>query len=284
MKMYLECLACVMNQALRAGRIATDNEETIRELINDTGMMIKDIPMDASPPEIGELVYRKINRIVENNDPYKNLKKRNIERALKLYPEFKQLVNQSGNPLLTAVKLAVAGNIIDFGVNKTFDIERDIRGILEQEFAIFDFEQFTDRLNRVDEILYIGDNAGEGVFDRILIEEMDKPVKFAVRSIPIINDITMDETGIIGLDSIAEIIDSGVKSPGLILKNASRDFRELFSNADMIISKGQGNYEGLSEETGNIFFLLKAKCHVIARDIGVNEGDIIIKSGSPGSE
>ncbi|MDY6786589.1 MAG: ARMT1-like domain-containing protein [candidate division WOR-3 bacterium] len=99
-----------------------------------------------------------------------------------------------------------------------------------------------------------------------------------------INDITMEETGIIGLDSIAEIVDSGVKSPGLILKNAPADFRELFTNADMIISKGQGNYEGLSEETGNIFFLLKAKCHVIARDIGVNEGDIIIQSGLPAAE
>ena len=125
--------------------------------------------------------------------------------------------------------------------------------------------------------LYIGDNAGESVFDRILIERLNKPVTYIVREIPIINDVTYKDALQAGIDKVATIFSSGTRAPGTFLKKCSREFIEMFNSAKFIISKGQGNYEGLSNEKHRIFFLLKAKCYVIANDIGVSEGDIVLK-------
>ena len=277
MKTYLDCLPCFMNQALRAGRIATNNEEKIKKLLDEVGLMIKDIPMEHTPPETGKIIYRKISEITNNNDPYKEIKEKNIEHALRLYPKLKQKVDESDDRLLTAIRLAVAGNVIDLGVDKEFNITKDVEKILHQEFAIFDYELFKQELRKAKEILYIGDNSGEAVFDKILIEEIGKPVTFVVREIPIINDITEKEALKIGINKVATIISSGTIAPGTILDLCNDEFIKKFENTDMVISKGQGNYEGLSNIYRSIFFLLKAKCPVIAGDAGVKENDIILK-------
>ena len=266
-----------MNQALRAGRIATKNEEKIKKLLDEVGLMIKDIPMENTPPETGAIIYRKIYEITDNNDPYKEIKAKNISHALHLYPKLKQKVDESDDRLLTAIRLAVAGNVIDLGISKEFNITKDVEKLLHQEFAIFDYELFKKELEKTDEILYIGDNSGEAVFDKILIEEIGKPVTFVVREIPIINDVTKKEAKQIGIDKIAKVISSGTTAPGTILDLCNDDFIRKFKNADMIISKGQGNYEGLSNIYRSIFFLLKVKCPIIARNVGVKENDIILK-------
>ena len=280
MKTYLDCLPCFMNQALRAGRIATNNEHKIKSLLNEVGMLIQKIPMENTPPETGALIYKMVSEITGNLDPYKKIKEENIEHALHLYPNLKQKVKESEDSLLTAIRLAVAGNVIDLGVDKEFNLVEDIETISHQEFAIFDYELFKQELNKAKEILYIGDNSGEAVFDKILIEELGKPVTFVVREIPVINDITFKEANFIGIDKIAKVISSGTTAPGTILKSCNNNFLEKFRNADMIISKGQGNYEGLSGVNRSIFFLLKAKCPVIARNLDVKENDIILKGKS----
>lgn len=277
MKTYLDCLPCFMNQTLRAGRIATNDETKIKKLLDKVGMMIQDIPMENTPPETGALIYKKISEITGNNDPYKKIKSKNIEHALHLYPKLKQKVKESEDGLLTAIRLAVAGNVIDLGVDKEFNIAEDIETILKQDFAVFNYKLFKQELQKAKDILYIGDNAGEAVFDKILIEELGKPVTFVVREVPVINDITQKEAKLIGIDKIAKVISSGSIAPGTILEHCSDEFLELFQNADMIISKGQGNYEGLSDVNRSIFYLLKAKCPVIAKNIGVIENDIILK-------
>ncbi|MEA1972927.1 MAG: ARMT1-like domain-containing protein, partial [Candidatus Cloacimonadota bacterium] len=264
-------------QTLRAGRIATNDEQKIKKLLDEVGILIQDIPMENTPPETGALIYKKISEITGNNDPYKKIKGKNIEHALHLYPELKQKVKESDDGLLTAIRLAVAGNVIDLGVDKEFDIVEDVEIILHQEFAFFDYELFKQELQKAKEILYIGDNAGEAVFDKILIEELGKPVTFVVREIPVINDVTKKEAKKIGINKIAKVISSGTTAPGTILKSCNDDFLTKFNNADMIISKGQGNYEGLSNVNRSIFFLLKAKCPVIAENIGVKENDIILR-------
>ncbi|MCD4818560.1 MAG: ARMT1-like domain-containing protein [Candidatus Cloacimonetes bacterium] len=277
MKTYLECLPCFMNQALRAGRIATEDETIVKKLLNEVGMMIPKIPMEQSPPETGTFIYRKISELTGNSDPYRQIKNTNISKALELYPKFKKMVLESEDCLLMAIRIAIAGNIIDLGTGKKFDIEKDIDKVLHQDLAIFHYTQFKEKLEKANKILYIADNAGEAVFDKILIEELGKPVHFIVREIPVINDVTMKEAKIIGIDRIANVISSGSLAPGTILKNCDKNFVEMFRNADLIISKGQGNYESLSNEAEEIFFLLKAKCNVIARDLGVKENDIVLK-------
>jgi len=277
MKTYLDCLPCFMSQALRAGRIATKDEEKIKELLDDVGCMLKDIPMESTPPETGDLIYKKVREITGVEDPYKRIKEFHIREALALYPKLKQLINNSPNKLLTAIRIAIAGNVIDLGVGKEFNILEDVEKILVQKFAIFDFEKFKFQLKKAESILYLGDNAGESVFDRILIEEMGKPVTYIVREVPVINDVTIEDAISSGLNNVAEIISSGSSAPGTILDLCNDAFLENFNNADMIISKGQGNYEGLSNVDRSVCFLLKAKCQVIANNLEVKENDIVLK-------
>jgi hypothetical protein len=277
MKTYLDCLPCFLQQTLRAGRVATDDEKILKQLLDDVGMMLKDIPLENTPPETGMLIYQKISQITGNKDPYKKIKKTNIEKALSLYPELKEKVSNSEDRLLVAIRFAIAGNVIDLGVNKEFDIVNEIKKILTQDFAVFDYSKFKTALNNAENILYIGDNAGEAVFDKILIEELNKPVTYVVREIPVINDVTKEEARFIGIDKVAKIVSSGTTAPGTILDLCDEKFIDMFNTADLIISKGQGNYEGLSGVDRSLFFLLKAKCKIIATNIGVQENDIILK-------
>jgi len=267
----------MLQQALKAGRVATRDEEKIKQLLDRVGEMIKDIPMDNTPPETGEKIYRLARKITGVIDPYKEIKRKNIQEALSLYPTLKAIVRESQDRLMTAIRIAIAGNIIDHGINKEFSIEADINHILEQELAILDYQEFRDHLNQSNSILYIGDNAGESVFDKILIEELGKTVSYVVRENPIINDVTFQDAVDSGLHEVAEIISSGSSAPGTILSLCNEDFLKKFKSADMIISKGQGNYEGLSIVNRTVFFLLKAKCHIIANDLNVKEGDIVLK-------
>ena len=278
MKTYFDCLPCFLQQTLWAGRIATDDEKIIKQLLDDVGMMLKDIPLDSTPPETGMLIYQKISQIIENKDPFKKIKKENTDKALFLYPKMKKLIDRASDKLLTAIKLAIAGNVIDFGVNRTFDIKEEISEVLNKKLVLKDYKDFKDALGKAKEILYIGDNAGEAVFDKILIEQLKKPVIYVVRGCPVINDVTFRDAVSAGIDKVARIISSGTPAPGTILKTCNSDFIKLFKSADMVISKGQGNYEGLSGEDRSIFFLLKVKCHVIARNIGAKVGDVILRN------
>ncbi len=278
MKTYLDCFPCFMYQALRAGRASTNDENKIKELIDSIGTMIKDIPMDNTPPETGDIIYRKVREITGVADPYKKIKTSSIIEALSLYPELKKIVSSSENRLFTAVRLSIVGNVIDFGVNKQFNIIEELEKILKQDFAILHFDEFVTQLEKAKSVLYLGDNAGESVFDKILIEELGKPVTYIVRDISVINDVTIKDAIDSGLDEVAEIISSGTSAPGTILELCNTAFLERFKNADMVISKGQGNYEGLSNVDRSVFFLLKAKCNVIAKDLNVQENDIVLKA------
>lgn len=275
MKTCIDCIPCFMDQALRVGRIATKDEAKIKELLNYVGCMIKDIPMESTPPEIGDIIYGEVRKITGVDDPFKQIKKENIKEAQALYPELKEIVSKSENKLLTAIRIAIAGNVIDFGVNKEFNLIEDVKQILKQNFAILHFDEFKKHLEKAESILYLGDNAGESVFDKILIEELNKPVIYVVRDVPVINDVTYKDAIDSGLDEVAEIISSGTSAPGTILHTCNASFLEKFIHSDMIISKGQGNYEGLSSVDRPIFFLLKAKCPVIAKNLNVRENDII---------
>ena len=257
--------------------MATDDEKEIKALLDEVGMMLRDIPPESTPPETAQLIQRKIRETIGNSDPYKDIKDQNTENSLKLYPALKKEVEKSSDRLLTAIRIAIAGNVIDMGPNKSFDIEKELEEILVKDFAICDYGEFKCYLDRANEVLYIGDNAGESVFDRILIEEIRKPVIYAVRGAPVINDVTYEDAVNAGIDEVAAILSSGTDAPGAVLKTCNAEFLGLYGKSSFIISKGQGNYEALSEENRPIFFLLKAKCNVIADDIGVAEGDIVLK-------
>ncbi len=278
MKTYLDCFPCFMSQALRAARIATGDKNKIKYVLDEVGMMLREIPLESSPPETGRIIYQKISEITGNPDPYRQIKKENTKKALSMYPYMKKQMDKSKDRVLTVIRVAIAGNIIDFGVNLEFDLKADVDDVLNKDFAICDYGVFRERLDKANEILYIADNAGECVFDRILIEEINKPVIYVVRDVPVINDATYEDAEEAGIDKVATILSSGTDAPGAVLQTCSEEFKRLYYNSELIISKGQGNYEALSGEKRPAFFLLKAKCNVISDDIGVNEGDIVLKA------
>ncbi len=271
-------MPCFLKQTVQAGRLVTKDEKLIKKMVDEAALMIPGMPPESTPPEIGERIHRRIKEIAGVDDPYRDVKEKNINEALELYPEIEKLVKESNDPLLTAVKAAIAGNIIDFGTGHEFDLTEDIRRLVNADLGIDHYDAFREALSKAESILYLGDNAGESVFDRLLIDQLKKPVTYVVREIPILNDVTFAEAEASGLgESAYEIISSGTTAPGVILSLCSKDFIKRFNEADMVISKGQGNYEGLSDVDRSVFFLLKAKCPVIARDLGVEEGKTVLK-------
>ncbi len=275
MKTYLDCIPCFVQQSLRAGRMVTSDEIILKRILDETCALLRNISMQSTPAETGGMVYEIVRKITGVNDPYKKIKEQHIRETKAIYPELEYLVENADDRLLTAVKTAIAGNIIDLGINKSFDILKDVVDILKQDFTISDYDAFKMQLEKTTTILYIGDNVGESVFDKILIKELGKPVQYAVRSVPVINDVTMEDAIASGLDEVAELIDSGCKTPGIVLRQASKQFLERFWSSDLVISKGQGNYEGLSDCGRQIFFLLKTKCPVISNHLNVKENAIV---------
>ena len=280
MKSYLDCYPCFFKQAIKTSRMITSDEKKIWQILNEVSLSLPEIPFGATPPEIGREVYRIISKITGIKDPYRKLKEKCTRQALSLYPELKKLINSAEDRLMTAVRISIAGNIIDYGANFDFDLKKDVGTILSQDFSINHYREFCEALDKARKILYLADNAGETVFDRLLIEEINRPVIYVVRAHPVINDATREDALLAGIDKVAEIVSSGCDAPGNILKFCSDEFLKVYRSADLIISKGQGNYEGLSDEDRPIFFLLKAKCHVIARDIGIDEGSIVLMKAS----
>lgn len=281
MKAYLDCYPCFFIQALKTARLVTSDEKVILQILKEVGVYLSQASFDVTPSEIGLGVYRIIYRRTGVEDPYKEVKERCIQQALSLYPEMKKLIESSEDRLMTAVRLSIAGNIIDFGTNSSFDLKQELKTILSQDFAMNHYEEFRGALEKAQNILYIADNAGETVFDRLLIEEINKPVIYVVREKPIINDATREDAQMSGLSDVSEIMSSGCDAPGNILKFCSDGFLKIYGSGDLVISKGQGNYEALSDEEKPIFFLLKVKCQVIARDLGVKEGSIILAETGP---
>lgn len=278
MRTYLDCVPCLMSQALRAARTVLDDEEAVGKAFREIFDIFKTIDIEKPPPVTGGMIHKEIRKILKVGDPFGEIKKMSIRQALDLYPDLKKIVKRSESSLKAAVRLAIAGNVIDLGVNKSFDINLEIGRVMHQQFAIMDWHEFMNELLKAESILFLGDNAGETVFDRILIEELKRPVVYAVRESPVINDAVREDAILSGIDKVAEIISTGSDLPGVVPEQCSNAFLGRFKSADMVISKGQGNYEGLSETERPVFFLLKAKCHVIAKDLGVAENSIVLKA------
>jgi len=296
MRTHLECIPCIFRQALDAARLAGADEPAQKRIFDELCKVIPGFSLAASPLEIDRAMFRLVRRITGNNDPYKAIKENNNQFARSLYPKLQGRMKRAADKLLTAIEIAIAGNIIDYGVKNSLDVDREIKRVFAEEEDIvkrenkelFDYQSFQKGLERAEEILYLADNAGEAAFDKILIEELvekrGKRVIYAVKGEPIINDALMEDAIACGVDEHAQIISSGSDAPGTALKYCSPEFIRIYEGAEMIISKGQGNYEALSEENRPIFFLFKVKCPVIARDIKGKLGDVVLKSALEGED
>ncbi|MDX9768765.1 MAG: ARMT1-like domain-containing protein [Tenuifilaceae bacterium] len=229
-------------------------------------------------PIIQRNLNRTFCRILNIDDPFKEEKEESNRVALELYDEWKPKVIESENPFNLALRLAIAGNIMDYGASDSFDIHKTIDRVIASDFAIDKSEMLRQQLLKARKVLYLGDNAGEIVFDRLFIETiMHGNISFAVKGAPILNDVTVDDSVQVGMHYAADVITNGYDAHSTILERCSREFQEEFRSADLIISKGQGNLEGLlSESDPRIFFLLMVKCDLIAETLGVIKGDFVV--------
>lgn len=284
MKTYFDCMPCFIRQALDAARMVTDDEQIHEQVLREVLCLAGNMDMRQSPPLMGQKIHHTIRKLTGVHDPYLEMKDRFNKLALEMYPELKERVETSIDPFETAVRLAIAGNIIDLGVKTELaesEIEKTIAQSLTDPLDTEALKEFRNATAQAKDILYVGDNAGEIVFDRLLIEQLPcENITFVVKTGPIINDATMEDAQIVGLTDIVNVIDNGSDAPGTILESCSQDFRRQFNEADLVIAKGQGNYETLSNVNKNIFFLLKAKCPVLADHLGCEIGTVVLRRQS----
>jgi uncharacterized protein with ATP-grasp and redox domains len=233
---------------------------------------------NVSAPEFSRELHHILRNYTHNPDPYLNEKKENNDQVLRMFPELENIIRQSKIPFDTALRLAIAGNIIDFAANDNFDLQATIDKALNSEFAIDHSKQLKEAIENAKTVLYLGDNAGEIVFDKLFIRTINHSrLTFVVRGAPIINDATIDDAEYTGMKETANVISSGYDAASTIPEKSSKQFQKYFREADVIISKGQGNLEGLFPlNDKRIFFLLMVKCDVMAEFLKVKKGSLVV--------
>lgn len=281
MKSQLRCFPCFVKQALDVAAFSMQDEEMQEKLVRDVLAMLAVIDTNRTPPEIAYEIHCAVRQLTgSDKDAYRHLKKQSTELALAMLDDLRADVLASDHPLERACRYAIAGNIIDFGVALDPDyhyFEKIIRSASDQTMDA-EWDAFTAALDAAENVLYLADNAGEIVLDRLLIEQIGpERVTFAVKSRPTLNDATMEDAREGGLCELVNVVETGSGIPGTFLDDCSEAFCALFARADVIISKGQANYETLSEKSGNIYYCLKVKCPAIGDHIGAKEGSLVIR-------
>lgn len=272
-------LTCLFKQFLESAKMVTDDEKIIKQILKKYSRMLPQlIESESTAPMIAAEVQAYIKEISGVEDPYAEIKEKNLKSAFKLLPLVKEEIEAAADSLLAALLMSAMGNSIDAGVSLNVNIKENIEKALADSFAHSDYQQFLGELKDADEILFIADNTGEAVFDKLLLKKLKKydiKITYAVRETAILNDITYQGAKELGIDQYAEIIKSGSQAPGMLMDSASDKFLKHYQTADLVISKGQGNLEGLYGIETGIYFLLKAKCEVIAEVLNVDKDDFI---------
>ena len=283
MKISYECGACFLRQAREAMDLATDDDDLKIEINGEIfKFLAKTFKKGTNSNKTGSYIHNLIKEKTNCHDPYVNEKRLGNEIALKYLPLAQNILDEN-DTLENRVKIAIVGNILDFGAFElSEDIEKLIKDSLNKDLAVKDIESFENALKKYDNVLYLVDNTGEIVFDKLLlskIQEYDLDITIAVKSQPILNDACMEDAISTGLNEFGEIVEIGAGTVGYVDSEISDEFREIFNAHEFVISKGMGNYEGLTEidlSEKEVFFLLCAKCGTIAKDIGVNFQDMLL--------
>jgi len=284
MNTTLACIPCLIRQAIEASRLVALDPGLQECLVREVLHWASGMDLNGSPPLLAQRIQCRLQELSGIQDPYRALKDQQNHLVLGLLPELEASLEASPDPLGLAVRLTIAGNVIDLGVKGSLS-EAEVRQAIEQalnETFVGDLETFRQAVSEAQSILYLADNADEIALDRLLIEQLGPAsVTLAVRGAPILNDATRSDAQAVGLEERVEVIDNASDAPGTVLEDCSEAFRKQMAKADLILAKGQGNFETLSQAKGNLFFLFKAKCTVIAEHAGVPLGaHVLVRSGA----
>jgi uncharacterized protein with ATP-grasp and redox domains len=282
---YLDCVPCFIRQALDAARFVSEDEvlheRVLRRILDATSRMEFDNP----PPYMGGEVHRIVREETGSSDPYEQIKRRSTVAACALVESARDQIDAAPDPFDAAVRFAIAGNVMDFALSAVWDearIKATFADALTRPIARSEVGRLKEDAETAALILYIGDNAGETVLDGLLLERLSQGrVTYVVKGGPVVNDATREDAHAAGIGDLARIVDTGSDAPGVILKDTSQEFRNLFRLADLVIAKGQANYESLSGSREGIYFLTQVKCAVVARDAGASVGDWLCTRSAP---
>ena len=257
----------------------TSDEGTHERVLRAVLRKSAELDMRQSPPAMVQFIHGVIRRALKDADPYRKVKERHNALALKLLPELERRVRRAKSPFSAAVRVAIAGNCIDMGTRRALDERYILDTIARAAHApLFgDIRALVRSVERSRRILYLADNAGEIVFDRLVLGRLPREkLTVAVRGSPVLNDATMADARSAGLVGRFPLLANGSDAPGTILEDCSRVFKSRFNEADLVISKGQGNYETLSDSDKHVFFLFMVKCALIGRQLGRNQYELVI--------
>ena len=281
MKISLDCIPCLISHAVHVAKMVSNDEKHCYEIVKNTLRDASNLDLELSPPEQARLIHQTINAASKVEDPYLELKDKSTEFALQLMPVAREKIKNSKNKFESIVRLVIGANIIDYGAIRDFNLD----DAQKQIFDVFDMAIDIDAINRLEramdkaeKIFYMADNCGEAVFDRLLIERYRDKITLGVRGKAILNDITPREIKASGLD-LVPYVHTDDMTPGVSMRHSSKEFLEAMNSADLVIAKGQGNYETLNDYNQAIFFLLRVKCQIVADAIGNTQlGDLQVIS------
>ena len=279
MKATTECIPCYLKQAHSAITALVSEEAEVDQLMKRVLPHLRGTSLELTPAENSTIILREVNKLLNTQDPFYQQKRYCNMIALQWEGELNSYLGRSYDRLRTAIKLSVVGNVIDLGIKEKVDIKAAFEAIFEEGFVVDDSDRLIERVQKGREkVLFIGDNAGEIVFDKVLVRELlryQSEVVYVVKGGPILNDALMEDAQQVGMTRLCRVIDTGSDWVGVVEKDSSPEFMRAFHQADIIISKGQGNYETLTEMKREVFHILKAKCEVIARALGIHRGEMV---------
>jgi len=280
MNLEKECLECLLNQAGKVAKNFNLKEDKTKRVLDIASNIVDKYAKAKVPPPISASeLYPKIGEFLKKQDLYEDIKEESTKKAL----EVLETLNVKNMSLKEAILASVGGNVIDLATPSEFDLAEEFKNIFHASFAISDEEEFLTELDKSESFLIVGDNVGEHIFDKLLLKKIkeiypNKSLYYAVRGVPVINDVTLKEAKEAKIDEVATLLDSGVDTPGLEYSRASKEFLKVYNSMDLILAKGMGNYECLEGiKDKRIYHLFKVKCEVVARSVGVELGSLIFK-------
>lgn len=279
--MHTDCFFCHIRTLEKQIKKFSPDETTSKKLI---GAFIDqyEVLEKHYNPFVAAKIHELIRKFLKIPDPYLHEKEESNRTAAQIVSHWANLVETSNNRPLNALKLALAANIIDFGPGHDFDIEKDIAHLYQKPLGINHSAALFDAAGKANNILYLADNAGEIIFDKLFLKQLNHSgITVAVRGFPVINDATMQDAEFAQIHKVANVIQNGNDAPSTLLDRCSKEFLEHYKKADVIIAKGQGNFEGLMfEKDPRIWFALVAKCDVIAKVVGIEKGETALVNGA----
>ncbi|MCD6513123.1 MAG: DUF89 family protein [Thermoplasmata archaeon] len=285
MKMKPRCIPCLLNRIIFESELAGADEEKIAEIMSAAVKKIGELYNNKnSSAYIATNIHALAYEMLGISDPYKELKKRSNEIAIKLLPKVEKMISSSSNPVKTAMIASIAANSLDFGIAGSApvkEMEKKLQQYMDEGLYHDDFDKMEKYFDG--SIVYLTDNCGEAVFDLVVCRELKKKYGIKITLVPkkqpVLTDATYSDILSMKLSqNVDEIISTGGFAVGIDVEKMPEKLKDRFENASLIISKGMANYEALSEESFKpIAYLMRVKCKSIGDDIGMPVNSNIIK-------